>query len=399
MLFRHGVICLIMSVTFGTFLYGCQSSTDTMSILPQTTSSITSTTPSSPAPEDKSTSSVFQATPAPTNSLHTFDNSIFPSTINNLYNAHDGKILVYSDCLYLYDPFSGSILSQYNVGTPNSLMCFLLDNGYAVISNTFSPTSESDHDISCASKIICTFLTESLEPISEIDLSPYFAGTDILLTADITSDGNTIALAGVKGLYFFQTELDKYTHIPISDMRVTGPTPTVFTSIQFGTNDSELLFTAATVDGPNALGKVTLPDQTVHTIFPKHYAIGDKILPFKNKYAVIEDFTQTTGRLLILDPHNMEVSYFPFSSSDEGADGVCLSDSGSYIVTASLESSGVLMRIYCTDTQSLLHEEHITSEDSSLFSHVPYFILVESSRMCFLLARGGSNAQVFSFSF
>lgn len=387
-------VCLALTIAL---LCGCHNFSESQ---PSTSDNSVSTGSSAqkedtPLSESRDPASTFSESPT---SAILYDSSQIPGKVNNLYFAHDNKILIYSDTLSLYDPSNGTVTAQYDVGSSSSLMCFTLNNGYAIITDEAFHSVEPSFQATSSEKFVCTFLSEQLEPISQIDISQYFGEGDVFLSSAVSSDGKTLALAGVQFLYIVQTENSTCTTIDLTTCSVEGIRPSGINGMHFGNSSNELLFTASTVDGPNVLGKITLDDQNVVTILPDQYSVGEEILSLGSEFAFVEDFMKASGNLLILDPTDMSTRIFPFSNAGEGADGVSISNGGKYIVTATLGSSSAKFRVYSAESESLIHEESITA-DPALFSRVPYYLVLEDSKTCFVLVRNGSDSQSFSFSF
>ncbi len=107
------------------------------------------------------------------------------------------------------------------------------------------------------------------------------------------------------------------------------------------------------------------------------------------------------GSLPWVDAASGAAHRLAFSASDEGGDGVYVSEQGKYVATAEL-GDVLTVRVYAVDSGELLATETIEVDDSRYVGRVPQVILLDDAQAAIVLLGCGIeeiDTAVATFSF
>lgn len=107
------------------------------------------------------------------------------------------------------------------------------------------------------------------------------------------------------------------------------------------------------------------------------------------------------GSLPWVDTASGAAHRLAFSASDEGGDGVYVSEQGKYVATAEL-GDVLTVRVYAVDSGELLATETIEVDDSRYVGRIPQVILLDDAQAAIVLLGCGIeeiDTAVATFSF
>lgn len=312
---------------------------------------------------------------------------VVTSNANNKKDKEIFKNIEYdsqSFCLKLIDWSTNKIIKKVNF-KDNELVfkTFKVDNGYAVISFTAEEsiekytTPEGHKNIRVPKEFIRkTFkiYDYDLNLLKEIDLEEMFPQemlSDVLLTLDISSDGNEVVLASDEKLYIYNIKLNQLKKI----FENSNPKSIYFTQVKFTKDGERIVYTG--VDPKDreenketsiSYGIIELKDGSINNFREKDYKDARKI-NISGTYVCITDsadgWTKTSsGKVLILNL--LEKKGFSINVDGLESTFADVSEDGKYIITANENmDEGILIRQYQISSGKIIKEEKYTPENNN----------------------------------
>ena len=327
-----------------------------------------------------------------------FDTSAFSGKVTSCYYAGDGKLLVLADQLNLYDAYSGTVLAAADVAL-RDMKIHSFHDGYLV-------TGIKDDSV------VGYLYSADLSLQKEISFDGLLSGDFILGSSGIaiSEDGKTLAMAGFRNLYLYDLSAGKLTTLLAIDKTAASGNikVTALEQIAFAGESGGILFagkgnSAGGSDGEDSFsiyGTVSLDGGKIRITRPASYTIDGFYAG--ERYLLMEQaFARNDGTLLTVEIGTFQEHKLSFSSTDEGRDGVFASERGDYFATAVL-GSGLTVRIYDTQSGSLLHTETITNADGAYVQRAPKVVILDDAKTCMVLLGSGQEevdtvAETFQF--
>ncbi|MDR2933429.1 MAG: hypothetical protein LBV27_10030, partial [Oscillospiraceae bacterium] len=233
----------------------------------------------------------------------------------------------------------------------------------------------------------------SWKEINRIELSKLIAEGDMVLCADISEDGNTLALSTFDGLYSHDIASETTTRIVdcAAGVQADGLELVGMERISF-TDNSHIAFlgggwalpVAQGVQSETLYGTLATDGSGLTFKKPSGYSIGEELFVRGGKLFLPENFTKADGKLLTVDLNSGKETIYPLSYGGEGKDGVYVSDKGGAFATAALGGSELVVRVY-DNNGNLMKTETLGNFDEFQLARTPVILLLEDSRTCIVL--------------
>lgn len=309
----------------------------------------------------------------------TFDDSAFSGKILSFSYADENTVIVLADKLYLYDTQKGAVTATAAIS--------LRDIRISSYSGGYLVTGFDEKDGDCSGILF----DKNLKNETQLDFTSLTKDVPMSENVTISSDGKTIAIGGIYGLYLYDTGsktistiLNYKENIEVNNMRLTR-----LSSFSFIDQGNKLAYVGGgfpipVIDGVSdtpIYGTVSIDGSNLNIIKNTSY-YGSELLAGGNTLLMPQDFKHNNGSLLIMDASTGEETVMHFSDSSEGLSGVFCSEQGQYYATAVLGNDDITIRIYDTSTGKLLHTETYTNIDNVYLNRLPEILLLDDSKTC-----------------
>ncbi len=317
--------------------------------------------------------------------------------IKNVYYADNGKILISSDKLYLYDIKAGKVSAESPKDTFVDENYWAIKSGYAVIGKLSDRNITEDDGFTTSNRTIkykCIFYDRDLNKISDFNFNSLLDNDESIFNlsngVSFSTDGNKVTYATRSGMYVYDFNKGKKSTIldfTSNDVTACHGIATV-DQISFTNNNKSIAYKADSFDIPPIDGKPSfdtcgivnidgsgLLNQKFDNYNPKELIAYDKFLLFA------EDIKTASGRLLIMNVSNGTTKIQSLTERVES--GIIYgSDKGAYYATATLgKNSNWIVRIYQTQTAELETELSLPQEKESLYlANNPVIKIIDATK-------------------
>lgn len=326
------------------------------------------------------------------------DSSAFSGKVTGCYYAHEEKIIIAADKLYLYDTQSGKSLANADICL-QELNVQTFSKGYLVAGRESGNSSSEfkayllDEDFNIEDTISFNGLTDN----------------DIILSTtgiSVSDDGTQIAFCGMQGLYLYDVSEQKVSTVlnysenaTANNMRIL-----VIDSITFISNKS-LVYTGSGINigdsgnGFSIYGTVSVDNAALSITKNASYEVAE-LQKGGNLLVMPQSFNKNNGTLLMFDSASSTEQFMKFESDSEGKDGVFCSQNGNYVATASLSDTSVNIKIYDTVSGKVIHTEKVENSNSTYFLRIPQLLVLDDSKTCIvILGRGIDEVDTLTTTF
>lgn len=299
--------------------------------------------------------------------------------INNrekcIYKAGQGKILIKSDKLYLFDIQEKKVIAKTQLKSfiyPETY--FVTDDGYCLVG-----TNETENQ-----KITTAyFYNKNLDLIKELNLTELIGKP--LRSVAVSKSGNKIAYSTDKELSIYNlTEKTKQTVLNLGAENIKKNKGLIsLWDIKFFDNDTKIAFMGSSTeendrdeqttfgiihtDGSEVINEKTDLPQLQHMAVSDDYlAFSEGIYPFGTGVPA--------GKVLIMD--NAKEKFVKYSLTDKNeSSSVFLSEKGKYFMTClHKDTNKIIFRIYDSKTGNLIREMKQNLADEIAGNYIKTYI-------------------------
>lgn len=320
--------------------------------------------------------------------------------VKGIYSANAAKMFVWADKMYLYDLKTGLVTAETAVENVEELDCRAIQGGYAVIVR--NKTGNLSYS--------CNFYDESLKLMDTVVLDQILGG-DLLIATElvgVSKDGKKLAAAGIDGLYLYDRKTKKVDRL--IDFNATdekGRQGIVgIEELEFAQQGNKIAFKAQSFSVPvkdnersfDTCGWINVDGTCLMNKRITNYETKE-ITVYDNFLLLAEDFTCSSGRLMVMDMQTGAQKIHTLKTVKESGT-VYGSDQGVYFATATLDDD-LKVRVYDTATGTLIKEETITVTDPLYVARIPEIIISDHLKTCIVVLgnRQPMKTMVKSFQF
>ena len=318
--------------------------------------------------------------------------------IEGIYPAKGSKVLVVASQISLYDLATGEIVATAPKEGLDELRVIPFDSGYAIVGQAAAEgTTGGLIAASDIPEIRAVLYDDQLARQEEIALSGLVPEGEILIDTQaiaVAPDGKSIAFATLQGLTLYN-RVNKTT-TKLIDLAAQDEEARLGLSVieQLGfTNDGyTIAFKAQSLDVPavsdkpsfDTVGTVNVDGSGLVNIKPEGYA-PKELISYPAKLLVAEDFKTASGRMMVMDSKSKEQKIYNLSDLKEGGN-VYGSDNGRYFASSIAGKDGWIVRVYDTDSGSMVKEESISNDGQDLYGiNDPMLCVLDDTKTCIVL--------------
>lgn len=285
--------------------------------------------------------------------------------IKTIQYAGDGRLLVYTDKLYLYDLAAGSILAEAEnpADAPyiSGIRVFVLDAGYAVVNEDYQ------------AHMICSFYDKKLNYEKQIDLTADLqADVNFVREVAVGRSGTELAVCENGGISLYHTDTgEKKEVLRIADIsyEATDGLCSV-TQVDFTADGQTLIFLGQQFSLPVRDGAMAhTAAGSIHIDGSDLAVFGVEQMDIMHGFSSHAIYSQElpddpAGEILVYLPD--EKKLFPIALTEKGESSHAWpSDNGNFVATAlCVEKKGWTIRLYETKTGRLLDEAFYECENT-----------------------------------
>ncbi len=323
----------------------------------------------------------------------TFNKSAFTGKIRSVAYAGNGKLIVQADKLYLYDSAKGSVLGSAEIPM-DSFYVQRFDGGYMLAGfRQGEPTAY--------------LYNSTLARVKEVKANKVLKD-DFMVSESgmaISPNGKLLAIAAMQGLYLYNLEtgslttlLDYSKNASSSKIRII-----MVNAMVFSQDNKQISFYGDGVSVPSVsdensfsiYGSVAAAGGNLKITKPSSYSI-DEIQSGGGRLFFPQSFTKSSGKLLWVDDNGQE-KFLTFSTSEEGKNGIYISEQGRYVATAVLNGN-LTIRIYEVESGKLAATKTITKTDARYFYRIPRIVILDDAKTAAAFLGSGINEVQTSMS-
>ena len=357
-------------------------------------------TPETPAAPLPASDVMKDDDPAQTSGAFAFDSALFQGKLTGCSYAQAGTLLVCADELYLYDTASGTVLAHCPAPAP------MRDFGAAPFKDGIVLTVMGD------AGAVAYIYDSELKLEETLALEELLSGEPIIDPGCVaaSSDGNRLAIAGLSALYLYDRPTGQLTTL-LDTAQGIGGSRCMATSLNgaaFTPDDSRVAFFGDGFSSESGNGEDSAPVWGTIGIDGSELELDwleskgvEEMLRADGRLFFPPAISHVDGSLPWVDAASGAAHRLAFSASDEGGDGVYVSEQGKYVATAEL-GDVLTVRVYAVDSGELLATETIEVDDSRYVGRIPQVILLDDAQAAIVLLGCGIeeiDTAVATFSF
>lgn len=274
----------------------------------------------------------------------------------SIYGAGEGKILIRSDKLYLFDVKDQTIVAEAPLKRLELPTYYTTKSGYWIVGTEVM----EDQRITKA-----YFYNENLDIIQEFNLTEILGPSP--RTIAISQSGKKIAYATNNGLFLYDlTEETKQSlfNLGLENIEVNEGLVS-FRDITFFDNDTKLAFMGTSfeendMNGQTTFGIISIDGSVVFNekaLLPRlqHMGVSDDYLAFSEGLYPFGTGAPV-GEVIMIDNATQQIIRHTLMDKDEGSN-IFLSEKGKYFMTYLQKgSSEIIYKIYDSKTGDLIQE-------------------------------------------
>ena len=338
--------------------------------------------------------------PAQTSGAFAFDSALFQGKLTGCSYAQAGTLLVWADELYLYDTASNTVLAHCPAPAP------MRDFGAAPFKDGIVLTVMGD------AGAVAYIYDSELKLEETLALEELLSGDPVVGPGCVaaSSDGNQLAIAGLSALYLYDRPAGQLTTL-LDTAQGIGGSRCVATSLNgaaFTPDDDRVAFFGDGFSAESGNGEDSAPVWGTIGIDGSELELDwlesegvEEMLRADGRLFFPPAISHVDGSLPWVDAASGAAHRLAFSASDEGGDGVYVSEQGKYVATAEL-GDVLTVRVYAVDSGELLATETIEADDSRSVGRIPQVILLDDAQAAIVLLGCGIeeiDTAVATFSF
>ncbi len=336
--------------------------------------------------------------PARVPNSFTFDSALFSGKLTGCFYAQAGMLLVCADELYLYDTASGTVRARCSVPSQDfDVVPFEGGIVLTALGDTGAIAYIYDRELN---------LTESLSLEELVPDDPVVSPSCVATS----SDGNQLAIAGLDALYLYDRPTGQLTTL-LDITQGTGEAGIEMASlggVAFTPDSNRVAFfgsgfpvqSADGTEGTPVWGTVGIDGGNPELTW-LDAEDAEEMLRAGGRLFFPPTISHVDGSLPWVDAASAAAHRLDFSTSDEGRDGVYVSEQGKYVATAEL-GDALTVRVYAVDSGELLTTETIEVDDSRYVGRIPQVSILDDSQSAIVLLGCGIeeiDTAVSTFSF
>lgn len=338
--------------------------------------------------------------PAQTSGAFAFDSALFQGKLTGCSYAQAGTLLVWADELYLYDTASNTVLAHCPAPAP------MRDFGAAPFKDGIVLTVMGD------AGAVAYIYDSELKLEETLALEELLSGDPVVGPGCVaaSSDGNQLAIAGLSALYLYDRPAGQLTTL-LDTAQGIGGSRCVATSLNgaaFTPDDDRVAFFGDGFSAESGNGEDSAPVWGTIGIDGSELELDwlesegvEEMLRADGRLFFPPAISHVDGSLPWVDAASGAAHRLAFSASDEGGDGVYVSEQGKYVAAAEL-GDVLTVRVYAVDSGELLATETIEADDSRSVGRIPQVILLDDAQAAIVLLGCGIeeiDTAVATFSF
>lgn len=338
--------------------------------------------------------------PGQTPGTFAFDNALFQGKLTGCSYAQAGTLLVCADELYLYDTASGTVLARCSAPAP------MRGFGAAPFKDGIILTVMGD------AGAVAYIYDSELKLEETLALEELLSGEPVIDPGCVaaSSDGNRLAIAGLSALYLYDRPAGQLTTLLDTTQGVGGPSCVAasLNGAAFTPDDSRVAFfgdgfSAESGNGEDSApvwGTVGIDGGNLELDWLESKSV-EEMLRADGRLFFPPAISHVDGSLPWVDTASGAAHRLAFSASDEGGDGIYVSEQGKYVATAEL-GDVLTVRVYAVDSGELLATETIEVDNPLYVGRIPQVILLDDSQTAVVLLGCGieeTDTAVATFSF
>ncbi len=290
--------------------------------------------------------------PAQTSGSFAFDSAPFQGKLTGCSYAQAGTLLVCADELYLYDTASGTVLAHCPAPAP------MRDFGAAPFKDGIVLTVMGD------AGAVAYIYDSELKLEETLELEELLSGDPVVDPGCVaaSSDGNRLAIAGLSALYLYDRPAGQLTTLLDTAQGIGGSScmATSLNGAAFTPDDSRVAFFGDGFSAESGNGEDSAPVWGTIGIDGSELELDwlesegvEEMLRADGRLFFPPAISHVDGSLPWVDAASGAAHRLAFSASDEGGDGVYVSEQGKYVATAEL-GDVLTVRVYAVDSSELL---------------------------------------------
>ena len=338
--------------------------------------------------------------PAQTSGAFAFDSALFQGKLTGCSYAQAGTLLVWADELYLYDTASNTVLAHCPAPAP------MRDFGAAPFKDGIVLTVMGD------AGAVAYIYDSELKLEETLALEELLSGDPVVGPGCVaaSSDGNQLAIAGLSALYLYDRPAGQLTTL-LDTAQGIGGSRCVATSLNgaaFTPDDDRVAFFGDGFSAESGNGEDSAPVWGTIGIDGSELELDwlesegvEEMLRADGRLFFPPAISHVDGSLPWVDAASGAAHRLAFSASDEGGDGVYVSEQGKYVAAAEL-GDVLTVRVYAVDSGELLATETIEVDDSRYVGRIPQVTLLDDAQAAIVLLGCGIeeiDTAVATFSF
>ncbi len=338
--------------------------------------------------------------PAQTSGSFAFDSAPFRGKLTGCSYAQAGTLLVCADELYLYDTASGTVLAHCPAPAP------MRDFGAAPFKDGIVLTVMGD------AGAVAYIYDSELKLEETLALEELLSGDPVVDPGCVaaSSDGSRLAIAGLSALYLYDRPAGQLTTLLDTAQGIGGSScmATSLNGAAFTPDDDRVAFfgdgfSAESGDGEDSTpvwGTIGIDGSELELDWLESEGV-EEMLRADGRLFFPPAISHVDGSLPWVDAASGAAHRLAFSASDEGGDGIYVSEQGKYVATAEL-GDVLTVRVYAVDSGELLATETIEVDDSRYVGRIPQVILLDDAQAAIVLLGCGIeeiDTAVATFSF
>lgn len=357
-------------------------------------------TPETPAAPLPASDVMKDDDPAQTSGSFAFDSAPFQGKLTGCSYAQAGTLLVWADELYLYDTASGTVLAHCPAPAP------MRDFGAAPFKDGIVLTVMGD------AGAVAYIYDSELKLEETLALEELLSGDPVVDPGCVaaSSDGNRLAIAGLSALYLYDRPAGQLTTLLDTTQGIGGSScmATSLNGAAFTPDDDRVAFFGDGFSAESGNGEDSAPVWGTIGIDGSELELDwlesegvEEMLRADGRLFFPPAISHVDGSLPWVDAASGAERRLAFSASDEGGDGIYVSEQGKYVATAEL-GDVLTVRVYAVDSGELLATETIEVDDSRYVGRIPQVILLDDAQAAIVLLGCGIeeiDTAVATFSF
>ena len=367
---------------------------------PSPTDSFEGMAPKTPVAPPPTSDVIEDDDPGQASDSFVFNSALFQGKLTGCSYAQAGTLLVCADELYLYDTASGTVLAHCPAPAP------MRDFGAAPFKDGIVLTVMGD------AGAVAYIYDSELKLEETLELEELLSGDPVVDPGCVaaSSDGNRLAIAGLSALYLYDRPAGQLTTLLDTAQGIGGSScmATSLNGAAFTPDDDRVAFFGDGFSSESGNGEDSAPVWGTIGIDGSELELDwleskgvEEMLRADGRLFFPPAISHVDGSLPWVDAASGAAHRLAFSASDEGGDGVYVSEQGKYVATAELGDE-LVVRVYAVDSGELLATETIEVDDSRSVGRIPQVILLDDAQVAIVLLGCGIeeiDTAVATFSF